>query len=73
MEKKIDWQRKLSSRKFWCTVCGAIVPYMVAFGYTENDVTQMTAIIMGTGALIAYIVGEGMVDASYNKDGGEKE
>lgn len=66
----IDWKRKLTSRKFWCAVVGAIVPYMIAFGYTEAETTQITAIIMGTGTLISYIVGEGMVDA--NHKGGDE-
>ena len=64
----IDWKRKLTSRKFWCAVVGAIIPYMIAFGYGEAETTQVTAIIMGTGTLIAYIVGEGMIDASNKND-----
>ncbi|MDO4285217.1 MAG: hypothetical protein Q4C60_07745 [Eubacteriales bacterium] len=62
--KKIDWARKLTSRKFWAAVVGCVTPIMIAAGAGDNQVTQVTAIIMGSATLIAYIIGEGMVDAS---------
>ncbi len=46
---KINWKQKLTSRKFWAAVIGFVTALMVAFGV--ND-------------LIAYIIGEGMVDAA---------
>lgn len=61
---KIDWKRKLASRKFWAAVVGFVTPSMLAFGATDNQVTQVAAIIMAGGTLIAYIIGEGMVDAN---------
>ena len=60
----IDWKRKLTSRKFWSAVVGFVAPLLLAFGVTESDSTQIAAIIMAGGTLIAYIIGEGMVDAS---------
>ena len=36
---------------------------MVAFGYAEDTVTQVAALIMAGAGLIAYIVAEGLVDA----------
>lgn len=62
--KKIDWVRKLTSRKFWAAVVGFVTPIMIAAGATDNSVTQVTAIIMGGATLIAYIIGEGMTDAA---------
>lgn len=63
MKTKIDWVKKLTSRKFWAAVVGFVTPLLLAFGVAEGDVTQVTAIIMAGGTLIAYIIGEGMTDA----------
>lgn len=62
--KKIDWARKLTSRKFWAAVVGFVTPLMIAGGEQENAITQVTAIIMGGATLIAYIIGEGLTDAA---------
>ncbi len=61
---KIDWKRKLTSRKFWAAAVGFVTPIMIAAGATDNSITQVTAIIMGGATLIAYIIGEGMTDAA---------
>lgn len=65
---KIDWKQKLTSRKFWSAVAGFIVPLLLAFGMSDSDVTQIAALIMSGGSLIAYILGEGMVDAGRKTD-----
>lgn len=62
--KKIDWARKLTSRKFWAAVVGFVTPLMIAGGAQENAITQVTAIIMGGATLIAYIIGEGLTDTA---------
>ena len=61
---KIDWKRKLTSRKFWAAVIGFVTPILVMANVPENTVAQVTSIIMAGGTLIAYIIGEGLVDAS---------
>ena len=61
--------KKLTSRKFWLAVVGFVTPLLVAFGYSEQTVTQASAIIMAGGTLIAYIVGEGLVDAAHVDEG----
>ena len=63
---KIDWKAKLTSRKFWSAVVGFVTPTMLAFGATDSTATQVTAIIMAGGTLIAYIIGEGLVDSGRN-------
>lgn len=62
--KKIDWTRKLTSRKFWAAVVGFATPLMTMLNVSDNTAVQVTALIMSGGALIAYIVGEGMTDAA---------
>lgn len=60
---KIDWKRKLTSRKLWMAVAGFITGVMVLFtaGATEQTVTGC---VMALGSVVAYIVGEGLTDAA---------
>lgn len=60
----VDWKKKLTSRKFWAAVTGFVAPLLLAFGVSENEVTEIVGIIMAGATLIAYIIGEGMVDSS---------
>ena len=60
----IDWKTKLTSRKFWVAVVGFVVPLLVAFGMTDNQAAEVASIIMAGANMIAYIIGEGMVDSS---------
>lgn len=62
--KKIDWARKLTSRKFWAAVVGFVTPIMTLAQVPDNTAVQVTAIIMAGGTLIAYIIGEGLTDAA---------
>lgn len=62
--ERIDWIRKLTSRKFWAAVVAFVSAVLAAVGMTENEVGQIVAIIMAGATLIAYIIGEGLVDAA---------
>lgn len=59
-----DLKRKLTSRKFWLAVCSFIAPLVVVFTGDKNAATNMTALIMSGASIIAYILGEGLVDSS---------
>lgn len=61
---KIDWKSKLTSRKFWAAVIGFVTCVLVAFNVPDLEVEQVAAIITAAATLIAYIIGEGMVDAA---------
>ena len=61
---KINWKQKLTSRKFWAAVIGFITAMMVAFGVNDLTIEQVVAMITAASTLIAYIIGEGMVDAA---------
>lgn len=63
----INWKQKLTSRKFWAAVIGFVTAILVAFGVDELTIEQVTALITGAAMLIAYIFGEGMVDAAREK------
>jgi uncharacterized membrane protein len=60
---KIDWKRKLTSRKFWVAIVGFVTPLLLAFGASEAVVTQVASIIMAGASCIAYIIGEGLADS----------
>lgn len=61
---KIDWKKKLASRKFWVCVVGFVSALLVAFNISENNIAQIAAIISAFGTLIVYILSEGSVDAA---------
>ena len=61
---KVNWKQKLTSRKFWAAVIGFITAMMVAFGVNDLTIEQVVAMITAASTLIAYIIGEGMVDAA---------
>ena len=63
----MDWKRKLTSRKFWAAVIGVVISVMVLFGVDSGEQERITAVITSTATLIAYIIGEGMIDKE-NKD-----
>ncbi len=60
----IDWKRKLSSRKFWAALAGFVGAVAVFCGAGESLITEVTAIISAAGVLIAYILGESIIDSS---------
>ena len=60
----IDWKTKLTSRKLWAAVVGFVVPLLVAFGMSDNQAAEVASIIMAGANMIAYIIGEGLVDSS---------
>lgn len=62
--KKINWARKLTSRKLWLAVGSFVSLLVVACGGTQNEATQFAAIIMAGATVIGYIIGEGLVDST---------
>lgn len=68
---KVNWKQKLSSRKFWAAVAGFVTAVLVAFNVESGTVEQITAIVTAGGVLVAYILGESVVDA--NRDYGNDD
>ena len=62
--KKIDWKRKLTSRKLWAATASFVSMLIVAMGGAENTATQVTALIMAGASVVAYIIGEGLTDSA---------
>ena len=70
---KIDWKRKLTSRKFWAAIASFASMLIVALGGAESVATQVTALIMAGASVIAYIIGEGLADAGNAGMGDESD
>lgn len=61
---KIDWKRKLISRKFWAAIAGFVAGLIVFIKSPTSSPEAITALIMQVGSLVAYIIGEGLADSS---------
>lgn len=66
---KVDWKRKLTSRKLWLAVAGLVTGMIVAFGGSSETAETISGCIMAGATVIAYIVGEGLADAANNNKG----
>ena len=60
----INWKRKLTSRKFWAAVADFVGMLLIALRVDEGSATQAVALIMAGAGAVAYIIGEGLTDAS---------
>lgn len=65
---KIDWVKKLTSRKFWLSTASFVSMMIVYCGGTENKATQTAALIMAGATVIGYVIGEGLADAGNTED-----
>lgn len=64
---KTDLVRKLTSRKFWAAIVGFVTGLLIYLGKTEAETAQIGALIMSAASVVAYIVGEGLIDAAREK------
>lgn len=64
---KIDWMRKLTSRKLWVAIASLVANIIIVCGGTESETVQVTALIMAGATVIGYIFGEGLVDSASAK------
>ena len=72
---KIDWKRKLTSRKLWVALAGFVAGLIVAFGGAQETADKVSGSILSGAAVVGYIVGEGLTDAANkgSSDGEEGE
>ncbi|MCI6603017.1 MAG: hypothetical protein MSC43_02310 [Clostridiales bacterium] len=70
---KIDWAKKLTSRKFWVAIASFVALVWVAAGGSESQAAQVTALIMAGATVIGYIMGEGLIDAAAVGDNKQQE
>ena len=60
---KIDWKRKLTSRKFWVAIAGFVAGLILAFGGDSTIAETVSGCIISGAAVVAYIIGEGLIDS----------
>ena len=72
---KIDWTRKLTSRKLWVAVAGMVTGLILACGGSEAAAETVSGCILSAASVIAYIIGEGLADAGHasQRDNGSAE
>ena len=62
--KKINWVRKLTSRKLWTAVASFVSMIIVSTGGAAKNAPHGTALIMAGASVVAYIIGEGLTDSA---------
>ena len=63
---KITWDdiaRKLTSRKFWVALAAFAAGIMVYRGADASSAESVVSLMMAGASALAYILGEGLVDA----------
>ena len=65
---KNDIIRKLTSRKFWLAIAAFITELVVAFKGDAVTAETISGMIMAGATVIAYVLGEGLIDAAIVSD-----
>lgn len=60
---KINWKRKLSSRKLWAAVAGVVTGLAMVFRLDEGTISSVAGAVVSAASVVAYIITEGKVDA----------
>lgn len=60
---KIDWVRKLTSRKLWLSIANFVSMMMIYFGAAESEASQVAALIMAGAGVVGYVIAEGLADS----------
>lgn len=61
---KINWLKKLTSRKFWMAVVTLVTGLIMAFGGDEGTAETVGGCIMAAASVVAYTIGEGLADGA---------
>ena len=62
---KIDWVRKLTSRKFWVAVASFVAGLLLLNKVDADTTDKISGLILSFGSVVGYIFGEGLIDAAY--------
>ena len=61
---KINWLKKLTSRKFWMAVVTLVTGLILAFGGDEGTAETVGGCIMAAASVVAYTIGERLADGA---------
>lgn len=64
--QKIDWLRKITSRKLWLSVASFVSMLIIYFTGSESDAQQISALIIAGATVLGYLLAEGLADSSNN-------
>lgn len=64
----MNWNQKLTSRKWWAAVTGVVVSVMVLMNVDSEQAERITALITAVSSAVAYTIAEGFVDAAAVKN-----
>lgn len=56
---KINWKRKLTSRKLWVATAGFVAGLIIALGGSQGTAETVSGCIMSGAAVVGYVIGEG--------------
>ena len=65
---KIDWAKKLSSRKLWIAIAGFVSGLIMVFGGTETMASTVSGVILQGAAVLGYLLAEGLADSAHTND-----
>lgn len=65
---KIDWKRKLTSRKLWVSLAGFVAGMVVIFGGQQETADKVSGAIISGAAVVGYVLGEGLADGGNKKE-----
>ena len=68
---KIDWKRKLTSRKLWVSVAGFVAGLIIIFGGSQENADKVSGAILSGAAVVGYVLGEGLADGANKGDNGD--
>ena len=52
---KIDWKRKLSSRKLWAAAAGIVTGLAMVFGLDEGTISNVAGAVLSVASVVTYI------------------
>ena len=73
MNSKIDWKRKLTSRKLWLSIASFVSMLIIYVWHSESDAESISALIMAGASIIGYVIGEGLADSANVTTGNDAE
>lgn len=70
---KIDWQRKLTSRKLWIAAAGFTAGLVILANGTQETADKISGAILSGASVVGYIFGEGLTDCAAIDKNDEKD
>lgn len=61
---KIDWKRKLTSRKLWVSVAGFVAGLIILGNGSPETADKISGAILSGAAVVGYVLGEGLADSA---------